>query len=513
MAGSVETELKLRLIHADSWRGLLEWSGWSEMADISAWRHENMDAQYFDTPEHDLIQAKLAYRIRRENGTWVAAVKGGGSSDGGLHRRNEWEVGVEEPVPSTAYFQDTSIGAVLAGAVGDKPLLPLFTTRFERHTLLVKPDEVTVIEVAIDRGAILAGGSQEPIQEIELELKSGEVSSLLALGARLAEEIPLLFEERSKYYRGLLAAGLEGKPDKRREQPISGGQAVEEGAKALVLRGLHAALREYVQNREQMQDTESLHQVRIKLRRLRALLSFVKPLVQPEPYRTFQSSLRELGQILGPIREIDVLVESWQQIRDSGTGITEGHSWLTEVLAAERQQQTEQIADPFDQAHITALLLSIWAWIEGDAWQEQPQALTFRGFCNERLTAWYRDMLDFGKKPALEEAETLHRVRITGKKLRYVLENLEGVLGTPADELMERLRLLQDRLGYLRDARLTPVILGRLLADKSSRALQREAGILIGWQTRGAMEAQKGTRKAWRRVRRRLLKYAKSMYD
>lgn len=513
MAGAVETELKLRLINADSWRGLLEWSGWTEMADTAAWRQETLEAQYFDTPEQDLRQAKLAYRIRRENGAWIAAVKGGGSSDGGLHQRNEWEVEVAEAIPSVAYFQETSIGAALADAAGGNPLLPLFTTCFERHTLLVKPDTQTVIEVALDRGAILAGGSQEPIQEIELELKAGELSSLLALGGRLAEEFPLLFEDRSKYYRGLLAAGLEGKPVKRREQPLLGSQPAQEGAKALVLRGLHGALREYMQNREQMQEVESLHQVRIKFRRLRALLSFIKPLVQPEPYRAFQASLRELGQLLGPIREIDVLAESWQQVQDSGTGLTGGHLWLTEVLAAERQQQAGQIKGPFEQAQVTALLLKLWAWLEGDAWQETTQSLTFRGFCNTRLANWYQEMLDFGKKPAFDEIETLHQVRIAGKKLRYVLDNLDGVLDSSLDELLERLGLLQDALGYLRDARQTPVVLGRLLADKSSRALQREAGILIGWQARGAVENQKSARKAWRRVRRRLLKHAKDMYD
>lgn len=509
MAGSLETELKLTLVNADSWRGLLEWPGWSEMQDTSAWQQENLEAQYFDTPQYSLRQARLAYRIRRENGSWVAAVKGGGSSDGGLHRRSEWEVSVEEPIPSTAYFQETSIGNALSDAVGDEPLAPLFTTNFERHTLLVRFDERTVIEVALDRGAILAAGTQEPIQEIELELKEGNIAGLLTLGARLAESFPLLFEERSKYYRGLLAAGLEGKPAKRREQTISPGLPANEGAKALILGSLHTALREYVKSRDQLQDIERLHQVRITIRRLRANLSFIKPLVHIEEYRWFQAALRELGQILGPIRELDVLAAYWKDIRESGTGLADGHSWLEEVLAAEREQQAAQIQGPFEQAHITALLLHLWSWLEGDAWQEQPQPVTFRGFCTARAGAWYRDLLDFGKKPGFDEVDTLHQLRIAGKKLRYVLENLDGVLESPPDELIDRLRQMQDGLGYLRDARQTATVLNKLLAGKSSRALQREAGILMGWQVRGALDKQRGAQKTWRRVRRRLLKYTK----
>lgn len=42
-----------------------------------------------------------------------------------------------------------------------------------------------------DNGQILSGDHQEAICEIELELKSGAVASVLRLGAALAERHPL----------------------------------------------------------------------------------------------------------------------------------------------------------------------------------------------------------------------------------------------------------------------------------------------------------------------------------
>lgn len=509
MAGSVETELKLKLVHADSWRGLMDWPGWAGMADTAVWRHDNLEAQYFDTPDGDLRQARLAYRIRRENGSWVAAVKGGGSSDGGLHQRSEWEATLAEPVPGIACFLDTPIGAALAEAVGDKPLVPLFTTCFERHTLLVAPDQDTVIEVAIDRGAILAGEQQEPLQEMELELKAGNLSRLLMLGADIAGDFPLLFEERSKYYRGLMLAGLAEKTEKRRRPaPDDGALPACEGARVLVMRALHAALREQARLTENREDPEILHQMRIKLRRLRAFLSFIRPLTQEAECREFQAVFREWGQMLGPTRETDVLSEAWREFSASGAVSLEGHDWLGEVLTAERRQQMEKIRGFLDNVRMTALFLRFWAWLAQDAWQEHGQQ-SFRAFCAGRLETWCQNLLEFGKEPDFTDMDNLHRLRIAGKKLRYVLENMEGAVDAPIEGGIDRLKQAQDSLGYLRDAHQTADVLARLLADKSSRALQRQAGLLTGWQARGAFEHRQAAQKTWRRLRKRLRKQLK----
>jgi hypothetical protein len=57
-------------------------------------------------------------------------------------------------------------------------LVPLFTTDFTRNFWVLVPQEGTRIEVALDRGKIVAGERQEPICEVELELLEGKVADL-----------------------------------------------------------------------------------------------------------------------------------------------------------------------------------------------------------------------------------------------------------------------------------------------------------------------------------------------
>ena len=60
-----------------------------------------------------------------------------------------------------------------------------------------------VIELAIDKGAIHCGEKSDSIDEGEFELMSGIVDALLKLKERIAAQVELRAEERSKVARGL----------------------------------------------------------------------------------------------------------------------------------------------------------------------------------------------------------------------------------------------------------------------------------------------------------------------
>jgi len=52
---------------------------------------------YLDTPKLELHQSGMALRLRRSGRQWLQTLKGGGSVQGGLHQRNEWEMPVSGP--------------------------------------------------------------------------------------------------------------------------------------------------------------------------------------------------------------------------------------------------------------------------------------------------------------------------------------------------------------------------------------------------------------------------------
>ena len=160
------------------------------------------DAKYFDTEECDLMNREMAYRVRKEGDHWVAALKWKGHSEGALHKREEINVPVENDSPNPLVFSESMIGNTLIEVVGDKTLHCLLETKFHRMRFRLDTGR-GIFEVSIDRGEILTPAGNEPIQEVEIELFSGETEELLELGRKLSETFGLEIEENSKYARGI----------------------------------------------------------------------------------------------------------------------------------------------------------------------------------------------------------------------------------------------------------------------------------------------------------------------
>lgn len=164
-------------------------------------RTVKMAARYFDTEDGALAKARLAYRTRKEGRCWVAALKGSGMSEGGLHRRTEIECEVADGEADLAVFADTE-GAELIAPFSRAVLLPIVETAFER-TIWMLADSAARVEIALDEGEIRAGGKMSPIRELELELKSGDEEALHSLANWLKGQFELTEENESKYARGL----------------------------------------------------------------------------------------------------------------------------------------------------------------------------------------------------------------------------------------------------------------------------------------------------------------------
>ena len=84
--------------------------------------------------------------------------------------------------------------------------------------------------------------------------------------------------------------------------------------------------------------------------------------------------------------------------------------------------------------------------------------------------------------PALdtpEDAEALHDLRIAAKRLRYTVELFRDVLPPDAPRLIERLKDLQDDLGYIHDRD----VLAELARAEHRAAGEREAELLAGVAT------------------------------
>jgi inorganic triphosphatase YgiF len=510
MADSTHTEieLKLRLPDADAWTSVFAAPALSGLIPTIP-QDERLEAWYFDSHDRSLQQAGIAFRIRLENNRWIATVKAGGTSAGGLHKRQEWNAEVPEAKPDISYFQNTKAGPLLEAALGEAPLALLFCTAFDRRTTELTTDDGSRIELAVDRGLIIAGERQDPIAEVELELKQGNPAAVLALGTELAKTVPLVVEPRSKYFRGLKLAGLV--LDEHRDdaaEPVKLTDPADAALQQHIIDQIHTVFSAQEDFLSDWQDAETLHQLRIQLRRLRSLLSFAKPLITPESYERWQDELKALSNSLNTLRDADVVIETWHELTGDNMPLPEPAPWLGLLLQAERGKKAKALADSLAKGQISPLLLGLWSFIADRPFATTEDSLSLAEFAEIRLGGWLANMREASKDLSLDNPAQLHHLRISGKKLRYALESLP-LRDRKTRLLLARLKKLQDCLGIIRDSQLIATMMGEWMNMHASRVVHRDAGLVLGWSARIAFEQRQEfdkIRRRFRRISRRWLK-------
>lgn len=209
--------------------------------------------------------------------------------------------------------------------------------------------------------------------------------------------------------------------------------------------------------------TESLHQMRVGLRRLRALLDMFRKLA-PLP-SGLEEGLDWLSGELGAARDWDVLADT------TLPAITGIHTQALQAAAKERARVLHRDMLPTLHApRFTQLMLEMNGWLRGRQWRPAPGLAKDDPLAQPALDGLVPLVRKAGKRlrkriKALDErdAPSRHRLRIAAKKARYAAEFFRDLL--PAKEVkayIKRLSRLQDRLGRLNDlavaARLMPVL-------------------------------------------------------
>ncbi|HEV6964197.1 CYTH domain-containing protein, partial [Roseateles sp.] len=212
-----ETEIKF-LVPAGSRAALA-----AELAGRPGARRQRLRAAYLDTPDLRLARAGLAWRLRREDGRWVQALK---AARGGLER---FEHEVERPDASfdVHAHADTATGLELARLVHDaaregQAAVPRFHADVRRLSRRVRT-RGAVVDIALDQGLLTAGTAVQRLCEVEFELVSGSATAMLALAERWRGRFGLVLDPRNKAERGLaLAAGAPQAPLRKAGTPRYG---------------------------------------------------------------------------------------------------------------------------------------------------------------------------------------------------------------------------------------------------------------------------------------------------
>ena len=204
----MEIELKYRIPSEETAARIWEDSLFSEIEEADSREELYLHAIYYDTPDLDLAKKKISYRVRQEGDHLIATLKWKGRSEDGLHVREELTVPVADRAPDLQVFYESDIGEEALQLVADKEMTELMRTDVKRRRFRIDTG-TALFEISIDIGEVSTINGSAGIQEMEVELFSGETEELLPIGEKLRDVYGLEPEDTSKYAKGieLLCAG------------------------------------------------------------------------------------------------------------------------------------------------------------------------------------------------------------------------------------------------------------------------------------------------------------------
>lgn len=448
-------------------------------------REQHLADTYFDTPDLRLRRSDVGLRVRRVNGGWVQNIKAGAGAIGGFHRRDEWESPVAGSAPDVPLLReivdDKKIWRDLLGGpkVRDN-LAPVFTTKVKRTVWMLEFPEGDRIECALDYGSIEAKGRHIPISELELELKAGNPARLFDLALGLQTDIALHIGNQSKADRGY--AMLDAAPPaavKATPLTLDKNMSVEQVFQAITENCLThmQANEEGVATRH---DVESVHQMRVGMRRLRSALGMFKDLLHlPE---ALQADLDWLAAELADARDWDVLAGSTLASVEKDLQDRTPVQGVQHAAKLKAQEHHITAAGAVGSPRYTRLMLNMTRWVRTMGWHDEQDASGVAGkklqgpvvkFAHKILQRDQRRLR--ARAHSLREAtpEARHRVRIAAKKTRYAAEFFESLFAAKTVRpYVKGLTALQDELGFLNDV----AVADRLLTDMSAAEPQLQAG-------------------------------------
>jgi len=269
---------------------------------------------------------------------------------------------------------------------------------------------------------------------------------------------------------------------------------------ATTLHGLEAAVRGDV--------PDSLHQMRVTLRRLRSVLTTFRPLFDEGTADSLRAELRWLGGDLGSARDVEVLHgRLTKRLAEEPSELVRGpvSVRLDGALRSEHVSRQEAAVRVLGSERYAAAAASLHAFLRRPPWspvarRPAPEVLPRLVIADwERVT---RRAAAAAGGPETTHDERLHAVRKAAKRARYATEAALPVLDAEAGRVAHALKEVQAALGAHHDAVVARL---RLLAIADDAAAAGEDtftyGVLLAREESAAVDAEAGFRRAYRKFR------------
>ena len=253
------------------------------------------------------------------------------------------------------------------------------------------------------------------------------------------------------------------------------------------------------------EDPEELHQMRVSVRRMRAMLKSGRQFLQSDRSEPLRAELGWLGRALGPVRDLDVLLERLRAEAatfDADEGAAAAR--LISGLEVEHGEARFELLAALDSDRYLELVRAVAAAAR-DGLPASKSAVDGEEALRKLVRKQYRKLAKAVEGLDDEPADAeLHALRIQGKRLRYTAELAESALGLKS--LLKAAKRFQDVLGEHQDACVAQqrvrellsqlrgdidagvaFVAGRLVEREEARRLQRRAEWRGTWEELAAI--------------------------
>lgn len=252
------------------------------------------------------------------------------------------------------------------------------------------------------------------------------------------------------------------------------------------------------------ENAETIHQMRVALRRLRAAIGVFRPVLSGPALSQVSLRAKEIAATLGAARDEDVFAKMIDTGPLTALAPTSGVARLR-VAALRRRAENYAAVRAMISGGATADFESAFRRIiDSHDWLAAPEASragSAAAFAATALTRARRRVLRRSEGLAAQTPESRHEARIALKKARYAAEFFEGLFRRrkAARAWAEALAELQDSLGAFNDLATANRLLDRLDADDPT--LARVSGFVRGWFAHAAQESDTHMHRAERRLK------------
>ncbi len=423
---------------------------------------------YYDTGDQLLARLGITLRRRVENGQSLWQLK---------LPRSGGRLELERPGGPAGPPQ--RIGSLLAGVLRGRPLSPVAELHTVRRGVRVR-SALSTADVVLDEVSVMEHlHVVSSFDELEIELVEGDARALREIERAVRRAGAEDGDPRPKVMRVLGRGGPKPTPKRPQLQAF-----FERQYEQILAHDPGTRLGD---------DPEDLHDLRVAVRRLRAALKIAAPPLDGDWAGSLRGELDWLGNALGPVRDLDVLLEHVRG-EEASLGESEIPS-LLKRLERRRAGAQRSLLATLRSARYTDLLDRL------EAAARRPATRTGRPRMERIATREFEQLRKAVRKLDDDPSdEALHQVRIKGKRARYAAELARPGAGKRVGRFVERAKGFQDVAGEHQDA---------VVAEESFRALAESdatlalvAGRLVEQQRIRKHEARAAFPKAWKKLER-----------